>query len=249
MLSAIKAEAFRLGTLRSTLLYSILLTGALYGPPVLLVLFARDGDSAISTGDLGQCAWIFLLVAVVFAGASTVAEIRRGSTSISFLTQPARWTSFLARLIVICVYLTGMYIVGLIAAIGVSSLHPEGVDLSGGGWAYMGLYLLQILFWAAIAMSLAVLTRSTAASVTIPMAWLLLIESLLSAVPISFFQSVAEWTPSNNWSLLLAQALSTSYSSPLVPHGVAEAVAAVGATCIVFLGAGWYTYVKRDIPA
>ena len=39
VLSALKSELLRLLTLRSTLVYAILLTGSLYGPAVLVVLF------------------------------------------------------------------------------------------------------------------------------------------------------------------------------------------------------------------
>lgn len=249
MLSAMKAEALRLSTLRSTLVYAILLTGSLYGPPVLLVLFARDGASPITAADLGQCVMIFLLVTIVFAGASTATEIRRGSTGVSFLTQRLRWPSLLARLIVLAFFVTAMYILGMILALGVCSLHPAGVDLSGGGWTYLCIYLFQILFWIAIAMNLAVLTRSTAAAVALPMAWLLLIENLISAVPITFLQTVAQWTPSNNWALILGEVYSSSYGSSVVTHGVGPAVVAVTAIAAFFIAVGWSAHTRRDTPA
>lgn len=249
MISAMKAETLRLASLRSTLIYAILLTGALYGPPILLVVFPTQGSRAISAGDLGQCALIFLLVSIAFAGSSTATEIRRGATGVSFLTQRFRWPSFVARLIVIAGFLTLMYALGLTLALGISSLHPQGFDLSGGGWAYMGVYLLQILFWAGIAISIAVFTRSTVAAVALPMVWLMVIESLVSIMPIDALQKIAQWTPFNNWSMLLDHVFPTPFGGSMITHGAGYAVLALVVTLGLFIAGGWVSHSKRDIPA
>ena len=251
MFSAIKAEILRLISLRSTLVYAILLTGALYGPPVLIVAFADSGSGsagAITAADLSQCAMIFLLVAIAFAGASTATEIRRGATGVSFLTQRLRWPSFFGRLVVIAVFLTLMYVLGMGLALAVSSLHSAGFDLSDGGWTYMSLFLVQILFWAILAACIAVLTRSTVVAVALPMAWVLLIETLISIVPLAPLQAVAKWTPLNNWTLLLSE-IYPGAGGAMINHSAGVAVTAVTGCIAIFIIGAWVSHVKRDIPA
>lgn len=247
MLSALKAETLRLLTLRSTLVYAILLTGALYGPPVLVVLLG-EGNSTYTASDIGQFAMIFMIVAIVFAGSSTAGEIRRGSLGVTFLSQRHRWVSYFARLIVAAVYISVLYVIGLILAWGVFVAGSDTVDLSDGGWAYLGLVLVQILSFVFITSGIAALTRSTAAAIALPLAWLLLIESLLASVPIKAFENIAQWTPLQNWSFLLGKTYEPA-SSAFITHGVLAAAGAVTVVTLVFIAGGCLAHIKRDIPA
>ena len=191
---------------------------------------------------------IFLIVAIVFAGAATAGEIRRGSLGVSFLTQRSRWPSYLARIIVACAFIALNYIVGMALTLGVFNVGSAQVDLSGGGWNYLGINLLSTLSFVAITIGLAAVTRSTAASIALPLAWLLFIESLLAAVPIKAFQEIAQWTPLMNWSFLFGEAYPPA-ASGFITHGVGGAIAAVTVSTAIFLAGGWYSHVARDVPA
>lgn len=249
MLSALKSELLRLLTLRSTLVYAVLLTGALYGPPVLIVALDSGSESPTYTAaDLGQFSVIFMIVAIVFSGASTAGEIRRGSLGVTFLTQRSRWVSYLARAVVVCLFVTLNFIVGMALALGVFRVGSAQVDLSGGGVAYLGLNLLSLLSFVLITMGLAAVTRSTAAAIALPLAWLLFIESLVASVPIKAFQEVAQWLPLVNWSYLFGTVYPPA-ASEFITHGAGPAIAAVSVATAIFLGGGWYSHVARDIPA
>lgn len=248
MLSALRAETLRLTTLRSTLVYAILLTGALYGPIVLITMFATGESAPLNHFDLSQTIMIFGMVAIAFAGATTANEIRRGSTSISFLTQRFRWPSFVARLVVVTVFLAAMFAVGMLAVQLVGLVHPAGLELGGDGWAYLGVGLAHMIFWALIAVCIAALTRSTVAAVTIPMVWLLLLENLISVVPYRAVQNVAEWLPLTNWNQIMESTMVGPEGVP-APHSVGAAVAAVAAVLVAFLAAGLVSHTRRDVPA
>lgn len=249
MLSAMKSELMRLLTLRSTLIYAILLTGSLYGPPVLVVaLNSNEGTTTYTGADIGQFVMIFIIVAIVFAGASTAGEIRRGSLGVTFLTQRSRWMSYLARGVVACLFVALNFFVGIALALGVFKVGSTPVDLSGGGWEYLGLNLLAALSFVAITIGLAALTRSTSAAISLPLAWLLFVESLLASVPIKIFQEISQWTPLMNWSFLFGKVYPPA-ASDFITHGVGGAVAAVTVATAIFFAGGWYSHVSRDIPA
>lgn len=250
MLSALTAEARRLTTLRSTLVYAILLTGALYGPMFLLTVFSSESarDVPFTVADLAQTVMIFGIVAIAFGGATTANEIRRGSTSISFLTQRFRWPSFVARLIVITVFLAAMFALGILAIYVITLFHPGGLELGAAGWSYLGVSMLHMIFWALIAACIAVFSRSTVAAVTIPMMWLLLLENLISVVPFQWAQNIVEWLPLNNWTLLL-QSTTSSLDPAQLPHGIGAAVVAVVLSLLVFLVGGFVSHTRRDVPA
>lgn len=249
MLSALKSELLRLLTLRSTLVYAVLLTGTLYGPPVLIVALDSGSESPTYTAaDLGQFSVIFMIVAIVFAGASTAGEIRRGSLGVTFLTQRSRWVSYLARAVVVCLFVALNFIVGMALALGVFKVGSAQVDLSGGGVAYLALNLLSLLSFVLITMGLAAVTRSTSAAIALPLAWLLFIESLFASVPIKAFQEVAQWLPLVNWSYLFGTVYPPA-ASEFITHGSGPAIAAVSVSTAIFLGGGWYSHVARDIPA
>lgn len=250
MLNALHAEVRRLATLRSTLIYAILLTGALYGPVVLLTVSAagRPESAPINSGDLAQTIMIFGIVGIAFAGATTANEIRRGSTSISFLTQRFRWPSFVARLIVVAVFLTAMFVLGLLLVHVVAFFHPAGLELGAQGWAHLGVALAHMIFWALVAASIALVARSTVAAVTIPMVWLLLLENLIGILPFESARNISEWLPLYNWRILEDSTLAGA-AGAITPHGVGAAVSAVLVALAVFLVAGFVSHTRRDVPA
>ncbi|MCV7592117.1 ABC-2 type transport system permease protein [Micrococcus sp. 140720015-1] len=242
MINAIHADLRRLATLRSTWIYAILLTGACYGPIILMtLLYNVEYAGPIDAGDLGKCASIFQMVAIVFAGATVATEIRNGSVGISFLTQRRRWTSLASGAVVGTIFLTVTYVVGMALAILVAQFYPDSITIGSRGWPYLAAQLLVILIWALAAAALAVTTRSIAASVAIPIVWMLLIENLIAMVPM--LKDLINWMPFNAGHAMLGHVLGESTASPW-PGVIVLTVLTLLATT-----AAATTHTQRDIPA
>ena len=233
----------RLWTLRSTAVYSVLLIGSCVGPIILMTfLYDIEYQGPIDAGDLGKCASIFHMLAVVFAGASAATEIRSGSTEVSFLTQRRRWTSFAAQLLATSSFLSLTYVIGMALAFVAAQFYPDGLIMSAKGWSYLGVYLSIILVWGVVAMSLAVLTRSVAAAIAVPLVWMLLLEQLMSMVPM--LAPVMNWMPFSAGMELLGRVLA---ESP-VAAGSIPAVVLLSGLASMFSAAGLLCHTRRDVP-
>lgn len=242
MHSSLKAEALRLCTLRSTMVHALLLLSCCFGPIILMTfLYDIEYQGPIDAGDLGKCASIFHVLAIVFAGASSATEIRNGSASISFLTQRRRWTSFVARPLVNSGFIAATYAAGMALAVAAAGFYPDGITISAGGWAYLGVYLVIILLWALMAMSLAVLTRSVATAIATPLVWMLLLEQLMSMVPM--LEPVLEWMPFTAGMDLLARVLGEP-----AHIGTVQAVLSLTLPVLALLMAGYFFHTRRDVP-
>src|SRR5699024_6552378 len=95
----------------------------------------------------------------------------------------ARWSSLPAHYMLTSDFLTLTYVVGMCLALMTALFYPDGLVMTGRGWAYLGLYGVIVLLWSLMATSLAVITRSVAAAVAAPITWMLLIEQLMVQIP------------------------------------------------------------------
>ncbi|MBF6360213.1 ABC transporter permease [Nocardia farcinica] len=239
MRSALTADLVRLTTLRTTPVYAALLVGACVGPIVLMtLLYDIEYRGPLDAGDLGKCASIFHVLAVVFAGATAAGEIRHGASAVAFLTQHRRWTSLLSHLLVVAGFLVASYVLGMVLALLATRCYPDGLAMTGRGWAYLGVYLLIILAWAVVATALAVLTRSVAGAIAGPLVWMLLLEQLMAMVPM--LDPVLHWMPFTA-GLDLAAIVLGEQSGPPVP-----AIVVLAAMVTVFGAAALAGHTRRD---
>lgn len=243
MRCALKAEALRLLSLRSTLIFAVLLVGSCFGPIIVMTLqYDIEYGGPIEAGDLGKCVSIFHVLAIVFAGAYTATEIKTGATAVSFLTQRTRGTALAAQLIVESVFIIATYIVGMTLALGASLLYPDGLTMTTRGWAYLGVYLIIVLAWAAMTTSLAVITRSVATAIAVPLVWMLLLEQLMSIVPM--FAQLVQWMPFSAGMSVLAHTLGESSS----PMAIAQTIIALVVPAVLPVGIGYFSHMYRDVP-
>ncbi|WDZ91020.1 ABC transporter permease [Nocardiopsis sp. HUAS JQ3] len=241
MTRALTAETYRLLSVRSTAVFAVLLIGSCVGPIILMgVVYDPAYRGPIDAGDLGKCVSVFHVVAIVFAGAHTATEARSGSIAVSFLTQRARWTSLAAQTTVESAFLLSTYVIGMCLALTAATFYPDGLTMTARGWAYLALYPLIVVLWAATAASLAVLTRSVAASVAAPITWMLLIEQLVSMLPM--LDVITPWLPFTASHTLLAHALGeASAAASAWPSAVA-----VLAPVLALATAALLAHVRRD---
>ena len=192
--NALRAETTKLFSLRSSLVYAILLTGSLFGPVPLIALFGDDATLDWSTILFGL--QIFMLVAVIFAAATTAGDIRNHMHAQAFLTQAGRWQWVAAKITVTAVFTAVTYVLGTVLAIGVGAALGGTLSLGTDTFIPVVGLVTNVLF-AAMSVGLACVIRSQVASVAVPVAWLLVIDGMLgmAAESIGIFRPLAAIAP------------------------------------------------------
>ena len=200
--NALRAETTKLFRLRSSLVYAILLTGSLFGPVTLIALFGDDATLDWSTILFGL--QIFMLVAVIFAAATTAGDIRNHMHAQAFLTQAGRWQWVAAKITVTAVFTAVTYVLGTVLAIGVGAALGGTLSLGTDTFIPVVGLVTNVLF-AAMSVGLACVIRSQVASVAVPVAWLLVIDGMLgmAAESIGIFRPLAAIAPMQRQTQLL----------------------------------------------
>ncbi|WP_291473382.1 ABC transporter permease [Corynebacterium sp.] len=201
--NALRAETTKLFSLRSSLVYAILLTGSLFGPVTLIALFGDDATLDWSTILFGL--QIFMLVAVIFAAATTAGDIRNHMHAQAFLTQAGRWQWVAAKITVTAVFTAVTYVLGTVLAIGVGAALGGTLSLGTDSFIPVVGLVTNVLF-AAMSVGLACVIRSQVASVAVPVAWLLVIDGMLgmAAESIGIFRPLAAIAPMQRQTQLLS---------------------------------------------
>lgn len=194
LLHSLRSETTKLFSMRSTLVYAILLAGSLFGPVTLMGLFGDRPDFDWSTITFGY--QIFLLIAVVFAAATTAGDIRNHMHAQAFLTQRGRWEWVVAKMLTTAVFIAVLYVVGTALSLGVAAVLGSGTDL-GSGLSMFYVPLIGSVIFSAMTVGLACVIRSQVAAVAVPVAWVLLIDSMLgfAAEQIEAFRPLAAIAP------------------------------------------------------
>ncbi|WP_145943779.1 MULTISPECIES: ABC transporter permease [Corynebacterium] len=194
LLNSLRSETTKLFSMRSTLVYAILLAGSLFGPVTLMGLFGDRPDFDWSTITFGY--QIFLLIAVVFAAATTAGDIRNHMHAQAFLTQRGRWEWVVAKMLTTAVFIAVLYLVGTALSLGVAAVLGSGTDL-GTGLSMFYVPLIGSVIFSAMTVGLACVIRSQVAAVAVPVAWVLLIDSMLgfAAEQIEAFRPLAAIAP------------------------------------------------------
>lgn len=194
LLHSLRSETTKLFSMRSTLVYAILLAGSLFGPVTLMGLFGDRPDFDWSTITFGY--QIFLLIAVVFAAATTAGDIRNHMHAQAFLTQRGRWEWVVAKMLTTAVFIAALYVVGTALSLGVAAVLGSGTDL-GSGLSMFYVPLIGSVIFSAMTVGLACVIRSQVAAVAVPVAWVLLIDSMLgfAAEQIEAFRPLAAIAP------------------------------------------------------
>lgn len=194
LLHSLRSETTKLFSMRSTLVYAILLAGSLFGPVTLMGLFGDRPDFDWSTITFGY--QIFLLIAVVFAAATTAGDIRNHMHAQAFLTQRGRWEWVVAKMLTTAVFIAVLYVVGTALSLGVAAVLGSGTDL-GSGLSMFYVPLIGSVIFSAMTVGLACVIRSQVAAVAVPVAWVLLIDGMLgfAAEQIEAFRPLAAIAP------------------------------------------------------
>lgn len=176
MINAMRSEAIKLLSLRSTWVYAILLTGSLYGPVLLL-----DLRGVVDWEHLTRGAMIFCMVATIFMGSTVAGEIETRMYAYAFLTQGSRSYWLLARYLVNMVFLTLCFFTGMaLSFLVVLLLSDATIAATNISYLYTPLGLTGL--FTLVAAGVAVVSRSKIAAVSVPLLWGLIVDNLIAVM-------------------------------------------------------------------
>jgi ABC-2 type transport system permease protein len=178
LINSLRSETTKVLSMRSTLVYLILLTGSLFGPVTLYMWFAGADDRAVDWGVLSTGAMIFQVVAVVFAAATTAGDIRNHMHAQAFLSQRARSLWVLAKVVVTAVFIFVAYLMGTGLAVLSAVVFGGELDLGAESHQFVANLVAAVVF-AALTVGLACVIRSQVGAVALPIVWLMVIEGML----------------------------------------------------------------------
>lgn len=195
LINALRAETTKLLSLRSSLVYAILLAGSLFGPVTLLCLFSSDSPE-LDWETLFFGLAIFQLIAVIFAAATTAGDIRNHMHAQAFLTQAGRWQWVTAKVISTAVFTAVTFAIGTALALGAGAVLGGTLELGADPHVLLIGFVSTVLF-AAMSVGLACVIRGQVASVAVPVAWILVIDGMvgMAADSIEFFRPLAAIAP------------------------------------------------------
>ena len=179
LLNALRSETTKVLSMRSSVVYTILMVGSLSAPVALFMIFADAPDQVVDWALLSAGAMIFQIVAIIFAAATTAGDIRNNMHAQAFLTQSDRSLWILAKVVVTMVFTAVAYLVGTALAL-VAGLAFGGTAELGTGVAQFGASLLGSVVFAAVSVGLAAVIRSQVGAVALPIVWLMVIEGMLA---------------------------------------------------------------------
>ncbi|HIW95462.1 MAG TPA: ABC transporter permease [Candidatus Corynebacterium gallistercoris] len=242
-MNALKSEFTKLASVRSTLIYAILLTGALYGPVVLKGLLDQPSDTPTGWSDLLLGAPIFQMIVIIMAASFTGGEIKNRMNAQAFLTQSHRMNWLVAKMIVLAFYTLGTLLLGVALAVGAASVL--GVNMGFGlEQQYLTTSLVTFPLLVMAAVGITALLRSQVAGIALPILLMLVVEPLLqtAANSISVLRPLAAIMPNSILTNL-------SYGVDVHPHaasGSAAVLVLVG-WLIATVAAGLWSNATRDV--
>jgi ABC-2 type transport system permease protein len=177
--NSLRSETTKVLSMRSTLVYAILLAGSLFGPVTLYLWFAGTESPEVDWTVLSTGAMIFQVIAVVFAAATTAGDIRNHMHAQAFLTQRARSLWVLAKVVVTAVFMLVTYLLGTGLAMLSAVVFGGQLDLGADSHQFVANLVSSIVF-AGLTVGLACVIRSQVGAVALPIVWLMVIEGMLA---------------------------------------------------------------------
>ncbi|MDC7103005.1 ABC transporter permease [Corynebacterium falsenii] len=243
-MNALRSEITKLTSVRSTWIYLILLTGALYGPVVLLGVFGEASNGpARGWGSLLQGAQIFQMIAIIMAGSWVGSDIKHNMNAHAFLTQPRRSNWLVAKMVVAGLFTFSAFVVG--CALAWVAATVVGIDVDAGeGLGFLTTAAIGYPLWAVATVGLAALVRSQVAAISLPLVWILVLEPLINkgAESVSAIRPLATILPNSTM-------VNISYDNAVFDHaslgvaGIVVLLAWLGA----LIGIGLWANASRDV--
>ena len=243
MTALLRSEALKLRTLRSTWVFACLLT-VLAGVIGVGQILAREAGAPVpSLAQVAlapaQPAWFVIIVVAVLASAG---EFQHHTTRTTLLATPQRLRVLAAKAITGAGFGAGVVAASAVTAVltAIMTQLITGAPISTGtprDWAAAGGAVAVGAIWAVLATGLGMLTRNTAASITVILLWRFVGEILVPTLTRN--PGLSRWTPSG-----AADALVGLGGGNTLPLAAAAAVL-VGLTLLICTTAG-ALFVRSD---
>lgn len=210
--------------------------------------------SVLETG-LGLVAMIGTLFAIILASSLAATEYGWGTIRTLLPRSPGRGSVLAAKLVVIAVFAMILMLVGMVVAFGVSAVITSIEDLDRDvGAGFLGETLLSLLRgwftmlpYAALAFMVALLTRSSAAGISVSAALLFLEGQILSLVAAAggALERVPDAFISENVQTLLTMGGASSQDEGL--PGPWQAVTVLVIYIVAFTTIAFWRFHRRDV--
>lgn len=193
-MSVLAAERIKLLSTRSPWWTSAAAVVVVVGLTVLIAGFAAseggagggvEGLPAAPGPILAQVVPIGMVIVLVMAALSVTTEYRFGTIRSTFQAVPRRPVALVGKAVVVA---TAAGVVGLVASTlawvgGALVLGAPVVPATAADWRLVGGTGAVFALGAVIAVAVGILLRQTAGAVTLLLIWVLVVESLLGAIP------------------------------------------------------------------
>jgi ABC-2 type transport system permease protein len=239
----VRAEFRKLSTVRT---FKGLIAGAVVFSLVRFTMIvvsagkieAAPLGTAASTKDMLLVAGAGTLVFLVIGVLSVSTEVRHGTIDWTFLTTPDRWRVLASKIAAVVllsvVYLIAMsgLLVGLTAVVFSREGIPFGAVVNAEMLAVLGGVMVGLPLYAALGVGLGALIPNQIASLMIPLAWVLVVETLL---PSFGLMGLMAWMPGGATASLGRAdmpGLLPMWAGALLMIGYAAAAVAAGGTAM-----------------
>ncbi len=200
-------------------------------------LTAADG----AVGAIIAAATVIGVVSLALFALSVARDFEFGTIRNLLVAEPRRATLLTGKLLAVSTYVViGVVASGIVGALLGLALAP-GRDISTAAWtvgatvATVTTTAIAALLYGLVGAVLAMLTRSAAISITIGVAYLLILENLLGIV----WTEAGEWLPAGVFSALAAGGTaSVSFE---------RSVVLAGAYALIGLAVMYVVFVRRDV--
>ena len=177
-LNAVKSETTKLLTLRSTLVYFIMLGGSI-GGPVFLYLLLSDIPLKVNFADVGIGGMIALMICIIFGASTAAGEISTKMHAQAFLTQQSRWNWLAARGVVASLFVLFTLALAMALTVLMIVIWPGATFVDEQNNTVWSLLIGGAAF-TLLALGTAALLRSRVAGIGVPLVWMLVVEPLIS---------------------------------------------------------------------
>lgn len=259
-MNLLKAEFTKVRSVRSTVWTIIAMTGLTVGMSFLATLVYRldwnhltDADRAQVASDavglILQPAMIFTQVAVcVLAALIISAEHSSGTISATMLASPKRRSVLWAKAATLIgiVFVAGELLAFVAFFVGRSVLSKY-VDVSLGDPGVLGVIAMYGVYLCVVAifvLGLATLVRHTAGAVTIAIATVLILPTVISMIPGNVASKIAAALPASGNAQMV---LSTESAHAYYPMSAEAAFGVFVAWAVVAFGLGLVAITRRDV--
>lgn len=214
------------------------------GPGVVFPTYSHLEAASGLTAGLSAAAGMFGVLTLAIWATATASDYSTGLVRILVAAQPHRWRLLAGKVAALAILTAAACAVAVMVDTAVAPAAAHAAGISTAAWksaaahtvaaGWFNLYL-AMLVWGLIGLVLAVVTRSSAAAISIGVGWVLLVEGVVKSAA----KTVGHWLPGTTLSSLAGGgSTDQSYRLSLLLAALYAAVCSV---------VSWQVFRRREI--